>query len=106
MTANPTLEHVRQVKKIAGDLSYLAKEIFSDSIDKRDYQHNNLGYKRISSLREQLISMHVYLDDVLDRLEWRHYVLARLKKELGIAAWILLGIMIGFALSLPHVMAH
>ena len=61
---------------------------------------------RIASLREQLISMHIYLDDVLDRLEWRHYVLTRLKKELGMAGWVLLGIITGIASCLPHMTAH
>ena len=106
MTVNPTLEHTRQVKKIADDLSCLAKEIFHDSLDKRNYQYDNPGYKRISSLGEQLASMHVYLDDILDRMEWQHYVWKRFKKELGIAGWILIGMVLGVAISLLHIIAH
>jgi hypothetical protein len=105
MTVNPTLEHARQVKKIASNLTELTHGIMNMK-GESDYCYGTPTYQHISSLNEKLISLHIYLDDVLDRLEWRHYVWTRLKKELGMAGCILLGIMIGVAFSLPHMIAH
>lgn len=105
MTVNPTLKHAQQAKKIADDLSVLAKEIRNENIGKRDCEYGT-SYKRISSLHDQLISMHVYLDAVIDRLEWRQYVWQTFKKELGNAGWALSGIIIGISVYLSQIPKH
>ncbi len=87
-----------QVKNIANDLNYSAEILFKDHIRDKNDSKDNLLYSKFSLFNRQLITLHAYLDDLLEQLEWRHQFRRKLKRELGNMSWFVVGAFLGMLL--------
>jgi hypothetical protein len=99
MTTKLILQQARQAKNIANDLNSSVETLFKDHIRNKNDQNGNSLHSEFTTFTRQLITLHAYLDDLLEQLEWCNLFRQKLKREFSDMGWFVAGAFLGMFLS-------
>ena len=90
MNSSNTLKYAQKANELAKEISQLVNEVTRTS-----NQSDHLQQDSIFSLSKKLTVMRIYLNDMVNELQWRYEVKTALKREIDKVLWIGIGAALG-----------
>lgn len=89
MSSETILKYIRQANQLTNEMTDLSKNVKSASTPNR-FEWNDDAHK----LQTKLVSLKVYLNEVVSELEWAQSIKTRVRKELANMLFFMAGMFI------------